>query len=181
LIVIAPEITEGGNMHGAYEGETNLNGSITWRRGGIRWAYPEASSDYDYVEIEYVGIGVTESATTIPSNILKQWGSTSDYMPETGTQYPTFNKTGKLKFKVKNGGGGIAIQINTYNSAPSYERTMKFTRATFTKDQRFTITFDLDFPGAPEMPGIIGVKDFEVGTKTAIHLPMALQATAARR
>jgi len=167
LTVIAPAIEQGGNMHDVYNGTQNDNGSITWSRGGIRWAYPaEDSSDYDYVEIKYVGKGATDSATAIPSNILKQYNTTSDYMSETGTQYPTFGLTGSLKFKVKKGGGGIAIQINVpsnVTNTDSYKRTMKFTRATFTKGQRFTITFSLDFDGAPVMPDMVGVKDFEIG------------------
>jgi hypothetical protein len=165
LTVIAPAITEGGNMHGTYNGESNSNGSITWNSGGIRWAYPEASADYDYVEIEYIGKGATDTAANIPSNIFKQYNTTVDYTPETGNQYPTFSlPTGKMKFKVKNGEGGIAIQINTSNSAPSYERTMKFTKAVFTRSTRYKITFDPDYSGAGPIEDMYVPANFEIGT-----------------
>jgi hypothetical protein len=161
LIVIAPAITGGGSMHGIYDGEQNNNGSITWSSGGIRWAYPAAAADYDYVEIEYIGKGATESAAEISSNIFKQYDTTADYMPETGNQYPTFTlPNGKIKFKVRDGGGGIAIQIYpTPNS-----RTMKFTKATFTKGTRFKISFDPNYAGAAPIEDMYVAANFKIGT-----------------
>jgi hypothetical protein len=160
-------------MHGTFNGELNDDGSITWQRGGIRYKYPTAGLDYDYVEIEYIGKDKDDKETgSLSSNILKDYNTTADYMPEGGgNQYPTLSlPSGKIKFLVRNApSGGMAIQLNvpsatTEEQLPTYKRTMKFTKATFTKGNRYTITFDPNYTDAPAIPVGFGVKGISIGT-----------------
>jgi len=169
LVQIAPGITQSESMHGAFDGTVNSDGSITWQRGGIRYMYPSAAQDYDYVEIEYIGRDKNDKETgSLSSNILKNYDTTADYMPEEGNQYPVFTlPTGKIKFLVRNAtGGGMAIQINVPSNAQlaGYRRTMKFTKATFTRGDRYTITFDPNYTDADAIPNGFGVKGIEIGT-----------------
>ena len=170
LVQNAPAITQGGSMHGTFEGTLNDDGSITWQRGGIRYKYPTAGLDYDYVEIEYIGKNNEDKETgSVPSNILKNYDTTDDYFPEGGgNQYPTLSlPTGKIKFLIRGApGGGMAIQINVPSSATStdsYKRTMKFTKATFTKGDRYTITYDPNYTDADPLPDGYGVKGLTIG------------------
>jgi len=63
----------------------------------------------------------------------------------------------------------MAIQLNVPSSATTdeqllaYKRTMKFTKATFTKGDRYTITFDPGYTGAPAIPNGFGVKGISIG------------------
>jgi len=172
LVHTAPEISQGGAMHGTFDGMLNGDGSITWQRGGIRYKYPTAGLDYDYVEIEYLGKDKDGKETgSFASNILKDYNSAADYFPEGGGgQYPTLSlPSGKIKFLVRNApNGGMAIQINvpsgtTDAQLPNYKRTIKFTKATFTKGDRYTITYDPNLTDADAIPDGFGIKGISIG------------------
>jgi len=171
LVQIAPEITTGGAMQGTFDGVTNNDGSMTWQRGAIRYKYPTEGLDYDYVEIEYLGRDKDDKETgSLQYNILKDYNSSADYMPENGNQYPTLTlPSGKMKFLVRGApSGGVAIQLNvpsgtTDEQLPTYKRTMKFTKATFTKGDRYTITYDPNYDGAEPIPDGFGVKGISIG------------------
>ena len=172
LVHNAPLLEKGGVMHGTWNGDINDDGSATWQGGGIRYKYPDAGLDYDYVEIEYIGKDKDGRETgSISSNILKQYNTSSpDYKPGVnadGTQYPTLPlPSGKLIFQVRGGTGGdfsgLAIQIN--NPGPDKLRTMKFTKATFTRGKRFKVTFDPNYPGAAAIPEKEIAENLTIGT-----------------
>jgi len=169
--------TEG--THSTFAGDINSDGSITWWNGAIRWGFPTTEdfdfNDYDYVEIEYVGIGATAAARDIPSNDMKQYGA-GGYKPiKIGTQandnlYPTIPLNSSLTYIIKEATGtekGVAIRANKGSSLDienkSVQRTMKFSKATFTKGTRYTVTFDLDYTNATPIPDMQALVNVAIG------------------
>jgi len=175
MVVYGPELESGSGNHGTFDGSINDDKSMTWKSGGVRWKFPDEyrsegkiEQGYDFVVIEYIGKnGNRESTQTtdIGSNILKQYTSSTDFPPiqingiNSNEKYPTLKTTGSIKYLLRDAtDGGVAIQINN----PPNERTMKFTKATFSRGTRHPITFDLDYPGAPAMESSFGIDGYSV-------------------
>jgi hypothetical protein len=177
LVVIAPKIeSSNGNDHSTFDGdpaEDNL--SITWWNGAIRWAFPEEATpqDYDFVDIQYVGKGATEAASTFTSSDMKQYNG-GGYTPHkigtgSGNAYPDLPKNGTLTYVVRDATGstrGVAIRANNNSGTvnkTTYQRTIKFTKATFYKGTRYKITFDLGYEGAPIVEAGFGIQGLAIG------------------
>lgn len=149
LVHNAPALTTNqgdGATQGNWAGTgVNADGSVTYTGGAVRYKFPDNISDYDFFTISYVSTGMSAD------NITKQWNNGTNYTPRGKTDpYPSLSASGTLEFEIIGAGttGGVAIQTNS-----SASKTIKFTKVTFTKGVRHTITFNSD--GAGSIPSMI--------------------------
>ena len=124
------------NAHGGWDGTDNEDGTFSWKGGAIRYQYPVVAGgfdykDYDFVEVEYEASGVANS-------VLKQYATGVDYALLSGS---FANGEGTLKFDLRYGGGGFAIQRYGTNAT---DMTVEIKSITFIKGTRYNITFDTD-------------------------------------
>jgi uncharacterized repeat protein (TIGR02543 family) len=151
LVHNAPQM---GNNSASADGQNNWNGtmnndgSATYSSGAIRYQFPSGYANYDFFELEYVHTG---NLTVI----LKQYNNSTDYAPiqingsNSTNQYPSLANNGSFKFNIVDAkNGGIALQRNNNNG------TVKFTKVTFTKAPRHTITFNANHANAESIPSI---------------------------
>ena len=145
-----------GGAQSVWNGTVNPDGSVTYTGGAVRYKFPDDVSAYDFFTLEYI----TEGSN--PAVILKQFNTGTDYFPgklQDGNRYPTLAASGSLEFFIRGAGttGGVAMQSNSFSG------TVKFTKVTFTKGIRHTITFDIGYPEGESISSIVGVEGTTIG------------------
>jgi uncharacterized repeat protein (TIGR02543 family) len=152
LVHNAPQLENNSANAGGqsnWSGTMNSDGSANYSSGAIRYQFPANYTNYDFFELEYVHTGNL-------GVILKQYNNGTDYAPiqingSNGTNlYPSLSSPGgSFKFNVATAtAGGIAMQRNNGSG------TVKFTKVTFTKAPRHTITFNANYEGGEVIPSI---------------------------
>jgi len=152
-----------GASHSQWVGDSEAadDGSWTFKAGGLRYKWPDATAefdvdDYDFVEVEYTVEGLA-------SSVVKQYAVGDDYTPF-GASNANLPASGKFTLELRNAAsGGFAIQ----KWGGDANMTINFTKLIFYKGNRLTITLD---PGEgtvdPETTYL--VEDTRVGS----HLPI---------
>ncbi|MDR2575494.1 MAG: InlB B-repeat-containing protein [Treponema sp.] len=154
LVHMAPAMTTNdgeGVTQGTWGGSVEAStGIVTYSGGAVRYMFPSEASTYDFVKLEYISTG--------GGVILKKGASSEDYYSgknEEGNRYPTLptNSSGSLEFVLKSAKGtipnpaGIALQYNA-----SADINIKFTKATFSKGTKYTISFDTNYAAGETIP-----------------------------
>jgi uncharacterized repeat protein (TIGR02543 family) len=143
LVHSAPQMTTNtgdGGIQGSWSGTENNDGSITYSTGAVRYTFPASNviAAYDLFTVDYVFKGTDMEVIT------KQGTTNVDYMNMDGddsTQYPTLSTDGGTlgPFAIKAAGENRGLALQRNRDGPG---TVKFTKVTFTKGTRHTITFD---------------------------------------
>ncbi|MDR0289978.1 MAG: InlB B-repeat-containing protein [Treponema sp.] len=142
LVVIAPATTSNSadnpSNQGTWNGTTNADGSVSWTSGAARFEFPLGYADYDFLDLEYVATGL------IADTVLKQSTTSEDYFRREANAYAhPYGDSGTLSFNLKTASGvqtGVSLQIHGEDAGDN--SSIKWTRATFTKGTRYTVTFN---------------------------------------
>jgi uncharacterized repeat protein (TIGR02543 family) len=132
LVHNTPAITTSG-------GVLNADGSVTYSDGSIFYKFAENIDDYDNVTAAYIKTGTVRVVT-------RSYDSSAEYAPSStstgGTGiYQTLADSGSITFELKYAiAGGFALQMNNWQQ--TNDGTVKFTKVTYSKGTRHTITFD---------------------------------------
>jgi uncharacterized repeat protein (TIGR02543 family) len=171
----APELTTSPNddsTQGTFAGKgVNDNGSVTFSGGAVRYKFiydNDEMSQYDFFTIDYVS-----SSVGSPFKVISKQYDTSDDYPTSGAngnRYHDLSSSGSLKFAIIDAGksNGFAMQFNTGGATSG---TIKFTKVTFTKGKRHTLSFwQWDDDEIVELDESIG--DMQITETIAVVLPV---------
>jgi len=156
-------------LHGSFNGTQNPDGSFTITTGGIRYAFPATTTefdinDYDFVDVEYTASGVNNI-------VLKQYNSSDGY-DDFNDDSIVNGSNNVVIFELRNATeGGFAIQKW---AAGSEDMTIKITGITFKKGTRYAVTLDPGSDGTIAGGNPTLTTYVVDGTKVAHHLPDAI-------
>jgi len=159
-VINNPTMTHAPGSHSTWSGTDNEDGSFTITTGGLRYAWPTATAEFDISEYDFVEVQYTASGAN--STMVKHYAVAEDFDPFSGSKNIS-NGDNVFKLEIRNDAEGFAIQKY---QAGTGDLTIKFTKLIFTKGTRHTVTLDPD-GGTVSPTSTYLVEDTKVGT----HLP----------
>jgi uncharacterized repeat protein (TIGR02543 family) len=163
LVTYAPPLTDSGSsttQQGAFEGTNDATTGIAeWNSGAARYVFPADVSDYDFLDLEYIGVGPNANR----GFKIGETGNDYNLLGEDTNTPGTISGPDTFNFSIRTSFGnatGVALQI----WSPGAEGKIKWTNATFRKGVRHNVTFAMGYEGAPAAPtGITAIEDVVIG------------------
>jgi hypothetical protein len=128
------------DAHNNFTGDDNGDNSFSIKVGAVRYQFPITVGfdyhDYDFVEVEY-------TAAVVNDTVFKQFADQNNWPPfkDTNNNNLQAGTDKTITFEIRQSTGGFAIQKWKDSSA---DTEIEFTKITFKKGTRYTVSFDTD-------------------------------------